>query len=116
MGNGGMGGQFLIDGRAFDPDRINQTVRPGTVEEWTIANQSPMNHPFHLHIWPMQLIRKGTVDVADVDVRDVIDVPARQSITVRIAFDRFPGRTVYHCHILDHEDLGMMGVIRMASS
>ena len=38
-------------------------------------------------------------------------MPARESVTVRIRFTDFPGRTVYHCHILDHEDLGMMGVI-----
>jgi len=105
MGMGG-GMTFLIDGRPFDPDRVDQTVGIGTVEEWTLANATMMNHPFHLHIWPMQL-----VDHEGVDVRDVVDVPAGRSVKVRIAFDRFPGRTVYHCHILDHEDLGMMGVI-----
>jgi len=41
----------------------------------------------------------------------VVDVPARSSTVVRIAFDADTGRTVYHCHILDHEDNGMMGVI-----
>ncbi|MCF3941344.1 MULTISPECIES: multicopper oxidase family protein [Gordonia] len=112
MGGGGMGMRFVIDGQAFDPDRIDQSVRIGTVEEWTIVNQSPMNHPFHLHIWPMQLIRAAGADISGVEFRDVIDVPARQSVTVRIAFDRFPGNTVYHCHILDHEDLGMMGVVQ----
>ena len=105
MGMGG-GMRFLIDGRPFDPDRVDQTVDIGTVEEWTLANATMMDHPFHLHIWPMQL-----VDHNGVDVRDVVDVPAGRSVRVRIAFDRFPGRTVYHCHILDHEDLGMMGVI-----
>ncbi|MGK2316424.1 multicopper oxidase family protein [Gordonia rhizosphera] len=116
MTMGGMGGgggmRFLIDGRAFDPNRVDQTVRVGTVEEWTIVNQSPMNHPFHLHIWPMQVVRGADSEVQTVDVRDVVDVPARQSVTVRISFDRFPGNTLYHCHILDHEDLGMMGVIQ----
>lgn len=106
MGMGG-GMTFLIDGRPFDPDRVDQTVDIGTVEEWTLANATMMNHPFHLHIWPMQL-----VDHDGVDTRDVVDVPPGRSVRVRIAFDRFPGRTVYHCHILDHEDLGMMGVVQ----
>jgi FtsP/CotA-like multicopper oxidase with cupredoxin domain len=43
--------------------------------------------------------------------QDVVNVPARSNVKVRIAFEDFTGRTVYHCHILDHEDQGMMGVI-----
>ena len=42
-----------------------------------------------------------------------MNVPALGRVTVRIAFERHGGRSVYHCHILDHEDLGMMGVIRV---
>lgn len=109
MGGGAsMGGgmSYVIDGRSFDPSRIDKRVEIGTVEEWTLVNSTMMEHPFHLHVWPMQL-----VDAEGVDVRDVVNVPAGESVTVRIAFDRFPGTTVYHCHILDHEDLGMMGVI-----
>jgi FtsP/CotA-like multicopper oxidase with cupredoxin domain len=44
-------------------------------------------------------------------VRDVVPVRARSTTVVRIAFEGLRGRTVYHCHILDHEDNGMMGVI-----
>ncbi|MFV0373340.1 multicopper oxidase family protein [Microbacterium sp.] len=109
MGGGGM--QFLIDGAAFDPARVDQEVTIGTVEEWTLRNTSPMDHPFHLHSWPMQVVRAAEGETAGVDVRDVVNVPAGGAVVVRIRFDRFPGRTVYHCHILDHEDLGMMGVI-----
>ncbi|MGC5583154.1 MULTISPECIES: multicopper oxidase family protein [Ornithinimicrobium] len=113
MGGGGGGKMmdFTIDGRSFDVDRVDQQVRLGTVEEWTIGNVGPLDHPFHLHVWPMQ--------VMDVDGRrpqdplwlDVVNVPAEGSVTVRIRFADFGGRTVYHCHILDHEDLGMMGTI-----
>lgn len=107
----GMGMAFLIDGRAFDPARVDQRVRLGTVEEWTLRNATMMDHPFHLHVWPMQVIRAsgGSPDVPDV--RDVVNVPAGQEVVVRIAFDRYAGSTVYHCHILDHEDLGMMGIV-----
>ncbi|MDH6238084.1 FtsP/CotA-like multicopper oxidase with cupredoxin domain [Cryobacterium sp. CG_9.6] len=41
-----------------------------------------------------------------------MNIPARSTTRVRIAFDDFSGRTVYHCHILDHEDAGMMGIIQ----
>ena len=109
MGGGGM--DFTIDGRVFDPSRIDQVVPGGAVEEWTIANTSPMDHPFHLHVWPMQLVEVGGQPVTAVIWQDVINVPARSHITVRIAFETFTGQAVYHCHILDHEDKGMMGII-----
>ena len=107
-----MGGmRFLIDGRAFDPARTDQEVELGAVEEWTLRNGTGMDHPFHLHVWPMQIVRVDGEPVDGVDVRDVVNVPAGQEVVVRIAFDQLPGRTVYHCHILDHEDQGMMGVV-----
>ena len=113
-GGGGMGMQFLLDGQEYSHDRVDQSVQLGTMEEWTIVNDSPMAHPFHLHIWPMQVIREGDTAVSGIDLRDVVHVPEFSSVTVRVAFERFPGRTVYHCHILDHEDLGMMGIIEAA--
>ena len=112
MGSGsGMG--FTLDGRAFDPDRVDQDVAAGAVEEWTIRNDSSLDHPFHLHVWPMQVMARGGDPEASPQWRDVVNVPARGEVTVRVAFDDFAGTTVYHCHILDHEDRGMMGVIRV---
>lgn len=113
MGPGMAGGMmsFTIDGMSFDPDRVDQQVIVGDVEEWTLTNTSPMDHPFHLHVWPKQVLREGPWTPTEPTWRDVVNIPARGSTVVRIAFDRYAGRTVYHCHILDHEDLGMMGVI-----
>lgn len=109
MTAGGMA--FTIDGRVFDAGRIDQTVQRGSVEEWTIINPSHMDHPVHLHVWPMQLIEGGASEASPAAWRDVVNVPANGQVTVRIAFDDFTGLTVYHCHILDHEDLGMMGTV-----
>jgi FtsP/CotA-like multicopper oxidase with cupredoxin domain len=115
-GHGGMGMDgmaFTIDGRTFDPDRDDQVVDLGTTEEWTIVNDSPMAHPFHLHGWPLRTLA-GAVAAASTAVRqDVALVPAGGRVTLRIAFTDFGGRGVYHCHTLDHEDLGMMGVVRV---
>lgn len=118
-GVGGMGGvvntdssPMGIDGQGFDPSRIDQEVKVGDVEEWTLLNASPMDHPFHLHVWPMQVLEVGGRTVDPVIYRDVVNVPAHSQTTVRIDFDRYPGTAVYHCHILDHEDLGMMGTVR----
>ncbi|MEI4280941.1 multicopper oxidase family protein [Klenkia terrae] len=111
MGMGGGGMQFTIDGKVFDPERVDQAVQVGTVEEWTLTNASSMDHPVHLHVWPMQVIAEGGQPLDEVRWRDVVNVPPGGQVTVRIAFDRYPGRTVYHCHVLDHEDDGMMGVL-----
>jgi FtsP/CotA-like multicopper oxidase with cupredoxin domain len=111
MGGGGGPMSFTFDGREFDADRIDQQVRLGTVEEWTIGNDSPMDHPFHLHVWPMQLVEVDGQQLPGPVWLDVVNVPARSQVKVRIAFEDFGGRTVYHCHILDHEDRGMMGTV-----
>ena len=112
MGMGGGGMTFGFDGRSFDPDRVDQAIRLGTVEEWTIRNDTPMDHPFHLHVWPMQVVSGPDSDPAGPPQwRNVVVVPASASVTVRIPVTRIGGRTVYHCHILDHEDNGMMGVV-----
>ncbi|GAA1348552.1 multicopper oxidase domain-containing protein [Arthrobacter roseus] len=102
---------FTINGREFDATRTDTAVAAGTVQEWTLTNSSPMDHPVHLHVWPMQVIEDGGRDVPEPRWQDVVNVPARRQVKVLIAFGDFPGRTVYHCHILDHEDQGMMGTV-----
>ncbi len=118
MGMGGMGMRggssmmsFTIDGKEFDSTRIDTTVRGGSIEEWTLTNTSPMDHPIHLHVWPMQIVEQDGAVVDDILWQDVVNVRANSSVRVRILFDNFTGTTVYHCHILDHEDLGMMGIV-----
>lgn len=111
-GGGGMGMAFTIDGKEFDHSRVDTEVVAGAIEEWEIVNTSTMDHPFHLHVWPMQLVELNGAAVAGIDYQDVVPVPARGRAIVRIAFEGLTGTTVYHCHILDHEDQGMMGIIR----
>ncbi len=109
MGAGMM--SFTVDGKAFDPTRVDTVVKAGAIEEWTLTNTSPMDHPVHLHVWPMQIV--GPTRNGPPEWQDVVNVPAFSSVTVRIPFEGFTGKTVYHCHILDHEDVGMMGIIEV---
>ena len=111
MGRGMM--RFTINGKEFQEARIDTRVASGSVEEWTLTNASPMDHPFHLHVWPMQIIEENGQSVDDAIWQDVVNVPANGRVKVRVAFKDFRGRSVYHCHILDHEDLGMMGSIEV---
>ena len=102
-------GTFGINGRAFDPGRIDTRVRLGDVEDWELINPMGMDHPMHIHTNPFQIVQPdGSVEPA---WRDIVLVRAGGRIRVRMAFQDFPGVLVYHCHILDHEDLGMMGVL-----
>jgi FtsP/CotA-like multicopper oxidase with cupredoxin domain len=111
MGGGGSMMSFTINGREFDAKRVDITVGAGSIEEWTLRNVSPMDHPVHLHVWPMQVVESDGRPVDTAIWQDVVNVPALGQARVRIAFDDFTGRSVYHCHILDHEDMGMTGVI-----
>ncbi|MFC0004926.1 multicopper oxidase family protein [Micromonospora siamensis] len=114
MGPGGM--RWTVDGRGFDPDRDDQVVPLGSVEEWTVLNGTGQDHPFHLHTRPFQVMADST-GAPPVAVRqDVVTVPAGGWVRLRIAFTDLPGRSVYHCHTLDHEDGGMMGTVRVVES
>jgi FtsP/CotA-like multicopper oxidase with cupredoxin domain len=112
-GSGTGGGHEIasIDGRSFDPARTDHVVRLGTVEEWTWVNRSGMDHPMHLHVWPVQVVAEDGRPVTAVERQDVVLVRAGSELTVRIPFTDFPGRTLAHCHISDHEDGGMMAVV-----
>ncbi|WP_018772407.1 multicopper oxidase family protein [Arthrobacter sp. 131MFCol6.1] len=109
----GMGMSFTINGREFNASRTDTTVAAQTVEEWTLINPGPMDHPFHLHVWPMQIVEEQGQTPGPSVWRDVVNIPANGQVRVRISFKDFTGRSVYHCHILDHEDQGMMGVIEV---
>lgn len=104
MGNG----EFVIDGEPFSADRVLAAPKLGTTEDWVVSNNSMMDHPFHLHVWPFVVVGRSGGAPADVGWHDTVNIPAGQSVTIRIPFEDFAGKTVCHCHILDHEDLGMM--------
>jgi FtsP/CotA-like multicopper oxidase with cupredoxin domain len=71
-----------------------------------------MDHPFHLHVCPFRVIE----DAQESGWKDTVNVPAGGSVRVAVPLTGIAGRTVYHCHILDHEDLGMMGQFRVVEN
>uniref|UniRef100_UPI0025E9BB57 multicopper oxidase domain-containing protein n=1 Tax=Oceanithermus sp. TaxID=2268145 RepID=UPI0025E9BB57 len=84
----------------------------GTVEEWEIVNAGVLDHPFHLHTNPFQVISRAGRPEPLRAWKDTVLVPAGSIVRLRVGFEDFPGKAVYHCHILEHEDLGMMGIVR----
>ena len=92
---------FSINGKVF-PDDEMFTATLGAVEAWTIHNMTEMDHPFHLHGFRFQ------VD-GDRAWRDTINVPAKVMTTFRVRLEDHPGTWMFHCHILEHAERGMMG-------
>jgi FtsP/CotA-like multicopper oxidase with cupredoxin domain len=98
---------FLIDGRPYDLDRVDHSVKLGTAEEWEIINETGAEHPFHIHINHFQVMQPG-VRTEDWPWQDTVSLPVDRSVNIRSRFLDYPGRFVLHCHILLHSDLGMM--------
>ena len=115
-GMGMMGGSFLIDGRPFDMDRVDYASTAGDVEDWEIANQTMMDHPIHVHGTQFQLVSRGSGAFATPAPYaawiDTVDVPSGTTATIRMRQD-MPGKRMVHCHILEHEDAGMMAVLEV---
>ncbi len=109
------GNTFFIDGKTFDMNRTDIRVKLGAVEEWTIRNDADELHTFHIHQGPYQLTEINGVPQPVDDHRDIVDVPIRGEVKVIIPFTNplIVGRFVYHCHILSHEDKGMMATIEV---
>jgi FtsP/CotA-like multicopper oxidase with cupredoxin domain len=100
----------------------NIVVQQGDVEEWTIENRSRELHAFHIHQIHFQLMEWNGVPLDEPFLRDTINVPywdgsSPQYPSVKLKMDfrdpRIVGTFVYHCHVLEHEDGGMMGTVRV---
>lgn len=104
---------FLIDGKEFDPDVVSQIMTLGETEEWRIINESGEVHPFHIHINPFQVTSINGVEIDRKSLDDTFPVPANGEITIRTKYRDFDGKYVLHCHILFHEDHGMMQVVEV---
>jgi FtsP/CotA-like multicopper oxidase with cupredoxin domain len=98
------------------------TVRQGTVEDWVIENRAKEAHTFHIHQLHFQLMARDGVEVNEPALRDTIELPywdlkSAEYPSVRLRMDfRAPeivGTFLFHCHILEHEDGGMMGSVEV---
>lgn len=117
--------RYLVNGRVYDPAIVDRILPLGGVEEWTLtANRFP--HVFHIHVNPFQVIAATTdkgEDAFEVDPlfagmkgvwKDTILVNAGYRVAIRTRYQRYIGEFVLHCHVLDHEDQGMMQNVRIA--
>jgi FtsP/CotA-like multicopper oxidase with cupredoxin domain len=108
-----------INGRTFDPDRPPDfRARIGTVQRWTLRNTTPEEHPFHLHQYDFRVLSVGGEPYHAVSDQDTVVIPRQTNgrpgeVVIDVPFTDFPGEMVFHCHILGHEDAGMMATLRV---
>ena len=112
---------FRIDGEMYS-GQVRQTMKLGESEEWTVKNNSNGVHPYHIHVNPFFVTHIDGVELAiDSPLRrwqDTIALPVRRrgepgSVTFKTNFKKYRGKFVIHCHILRHEDLGMMQAVEV---
>jgi spore coat protein A len=105
----GMAG-WTINGEAFDPARALADPRPGDTEIWRLS--SDFHHPIHLHLASFRVLSRGIGGPGAYDhgPKDTVDLRPAEQASILVRFADHPGRYVFHCHNLEHEDMGMMGV------
>ena len=125
-----MRGQMFLNGRTFDMESVSEDERVmlGTTEVWEFVNDSPMAHPMHVHNLQFRVIERSGVsgtagDAAglragftDQGLKDVVLVLPGERVKVLMKFADHTGLYLYHCHILEHEDLGMMRNYRVEAN
>jgi FtsP/CotA-like multicopper oxidase with cupredoxin domain len=121
--------EFLINGKTFDPDRIDESMGLDEVHEWTLVNATTEWHSFHIHVNDFQVIayegkkiprvsngRPRDLLLTEIDPADTVKMPPGGTVTMRTRPTDFTGKFVFHCHMLDHEDRGMMGVVTVEAT
>ena len=112
----GEGMAFLFNGQPYQPERIDTQVQLNTVEDWELINTGIMDHPFHVHSNAFQVLSRNGKPESYRAWKDVVLVRQGEKVLIRMPLQDFVGKTVYHCHILDHEDLGMIGNLEIKAN
>lgn len=114
MSGEGMMGDLLINGAQYDHERIDFLAPAGATERWIFDNKTPMLHPMHIHGGQFRILtRNGAPPApAEAGLKDVVLVHPDEKVEVAMTYPAqgdLSAPLMYHCHILEHEDAGMMG-------
>jgi FtsP/CotA-like multicopper oxidase with cupredoxin domain len=108
--------EYGIDGTAFGA-KTHLKVLPGETQVWTLVNTTPWSHPFHLHGFFFQTLEESGAPLHPIAWKDTIDVPFKQTVRVAVRFDDDrAGAWMYHCHVLDHAEGGLMGYVQVGDA
>ena len=108
------GEPFGFDEKLFAMDRVDHVVRLGDTEKWTVKNNRIFGHSFHIHDIQFKIVSRsdGPVEPYEQGWKDTLYVPRDESVSFIARFDDFASNTdafMYHCHMANHEDGGLMG-------
>jgi FtsP/CotA-like multicopper oxidase with cupredoxin domain len=103
--------KFFLDGKMYDPSRMDGPTTVGSTEIWSVVNGGDMDHPFHIHGNPFQVLDRNGVPEPFVAWKDTVNLKSGDTVRLAVPFTDFKGPRMYHCHILEHEDQGMMAQI-----
>jgi FtsP/CotA-like multicopper oxidase with cupredoxin domain len=100
------GVDFLVNDETHASD---QPVKAGELQVWEVSNTSLMDHPFHLHGFFFQVLEMNGKAPEYISWKDTVNLPPRSKVKIAWMPDNRPGSWMYHCHILEHHEAGMMG-------
>lgn len=106
--------QGFINNRTMDMARVDERTTLGATEIWQVENLVGMDHPFHLHGFQFQVLERDGVPEPFPHWKDTVNVPKHSMVRFVVRFADYPGKWMYHCHILDHEEHGMMGILEVS--
>jgi FtsP/CotA-like multicopper oxidase with cupredoxin domain len=102
--------EFQVNGLPFWKAKP-YLAKLGEKQLWIVKNDSDWDHPFHLHGFFFQIVDDKGQPVAPLALKDTVNVPMKTTVRLLVHFDERPGEWMFHCHILDHADGGLMGTV-----
>jgi FtsP/CotA-like multicopper oxidase with cupredoxin domain len=104
--------QYGFDGKPYWEGKPFE-ARVGETQLWTIVNETPWSHPFHIHGHFFQVLDDAGAPIHPIQWKDTVSVPLKQTLRILVRFEDRPGTWMIHCHILDHADGGLMTAVRV---
>ncbi len=102
--------EFRVNGVPFWKAKP-YVAKLGETQLWIVKNDTDWDHPFHLHGFFFQVIDEKGQPVGPVAWKDTVNIPMKTTARFLVKFDERPGEWMFHCHILDHADGGLMGTV-----
>jgi FtsP/CotA-like multicopper oxidase with cupredoxin domain len=102
--------EFQVNGVPFWKAKP-YSAKLGEKQLWIVNNDSDWDHPFHLHGFFFQIVDEAGKPVGPLALKDTVNIPMKATVRLLVTFDERPGEWMFHCHILDHADGGLMGTV-----
>jgi len=85
----------------------------GETQLWIVKNDTKWDHPFHLHGFSFIVLDEKDQPLRPLAWKDTVNIPMEKTARLLVRFDERPGEWMFHCHILDHAEGGMMGTVQV---